>query len=228
MKLKYNRKNLRNYLIFTLGLYFLSLGVVLIVRSALGTTPISSPNYVLSLGTPLTLGTWTTLTNLLMMVAQWMLLRKDKPDLKKRRLEILLQLPFSMFFSAFIDFNMFATTSLLPVNYLSSLFLLLAGCFIQAVGVVLELKGNVVMMSAEGLVARIADRLDRPFSYVKIAVDVALVAIAVVLSYFWLGSIKGVREGSAIAAFLTGYIVKFLASKVMTQRTLNKIKRRFC
>lgn len=36
------------YLIFTLGLYCLSLGMVLIVTSSLGTTPISSMNYILS------------------------------------------------------------------------------------------------------------------------------------------------------------------------------------
>ena len=50
---------LKKYSVFILGLYFLAVGIVLIVRSALGTTPISSVNYVLSLNTPLSLGTWT-------------------------------------------------------------------------------------------------------------------------------------------------------------------------
>lgn len=40
------------YAIFIGGLYLLALGIVLIVRSSLGTTPISSENYVLSLHTP--------------------------------------------------------------------------------------------------------------------------------------------------------------------------------
>ena len=50
---------LKRYPVFILGLYFLSLGIVLIVRSALGTTPISSINYVLSINSALSLGTWT-------------------------------------------------------------------------------------------------------------------------------------------------------------------------
>ena len=50
------------YLVFVAGLYFLAAGVVLIVRSALGTTPISSVNYVMSLNTPLTHGTCTIIT----------------------------------------------------------------------------------------------------------------------------------------------------------------------
>ena len=44
------------YAVFIIGLYFLTLGVVLIIRSSLGTSPISSFSYVLSLNTPLTLG----------------------------------------------------------------------------------------------------------------------------------------------------------------------------
>ena len=59
---------IKRYLVFVLGLYFLAAGVVLIVRSALGTTPISSINYVMSLNTPLTLGTCTFIINMLLIV----------------------------------------------------------------------------------------------------------------------------------------------------------------
>lgn len=44
---------LKKYLVFVIGLYFLAAGIVLIIHSALGTTPISSVNYVLSLNSPL-------------------------------------------------------------------------------------------------------------------------------------------------------------------------------
>ena len=66
---------IKRYLVFILGLYFLAMGIVLIVHSALGTTPISSTNYVLSLNTPLTLGTWTFITNMLMVLIQLWLIR---------------------------------------------------------------------------------------------------------------------------------------------------------
>ena len=56
----------KRYLVFVIGLYFLAAGIVLIVRSALGTTPISSVNYVLSLNSPLSLGTCTFLINMLL------------------------------------------------------------------------------------------------------------------------------------------------------------------
>ena len=70
------KKILARYPIFTVGLYLLSLGIVLIIRSALGTTPISSLNYVLSLNTALSLGTCTFILNIFLIAGQfWLILR---------------------------------------------------------------------------------------------------------------------------------------------------------
>ena len=92
------------YLLFVTGLYFLAAGIVLILRSSLGTTPISSVNYVLSLNSALTLGTWTFVINMLLIAGQFWFIR----DRMTRRdtVEILLQMPFSLLFGLFIDFNM--------------------------------------------------------------------------------------------------------------------------
>ena len=136
----------KRYLVFVIGLYFLAAGIVLIVRSALGTTPISSVNYVLSLNSPLSLGTCTFLINMLLILGQFWVIRKNKT--RQDTIEILLQLPFSFIFSAFIDFNMALTSNLHPDNYGMSIALLLTGCMIQSIGVVLELKPKVAMMSA--------------------------------------------------------------------------------
>lgn len=63
------------YAVFIIGLYFLTLGVVLIIRSSLGTSPISSFSYVLSLNTPLTLGMATFILNMLLIAGQFWFLR---------------------------------------------------------------------------------------------------------------------------------------------------------
>lgn len=70
----------KRYLVFVIELYFLAAGIVLIVRSALGTTPISSINYVLSLNSPLSLGTCTFLINMLLILGQFWIIRKIRPD----------------------------------------------------------------------------------------------------------------------------------------------------
>lgn len=212
---------IKKYSVFVMGLYFLSVGIVLIVRSALGTTPISSVNYVLSLNSPLSLGTWTFIVNALLIIGQFWLIRENKN--RQDIIEILLQLPFSFIFSAFIDINMTLTNDLQPSGYGMSIALLLTGCIVQSVGVVLEIKPKVAMMSAEAFVKYASHRYHKEFGKFKVYFDITLVTLAVILSLLFTQCIEGVREGSLIAACITGYIVSFLNRKIMTRKTLHKL-----
>ena len=60
---------------FTAGVLLNAFGVALITKAALGTSPISSLPYVLSLRFPVTLGQFTFLMNMLFILAQVLLLR---------------------------------------------------------------------------------------------------------------------------------------------------------
>lgn len=212
---------LKRYLVFCLGLYFLAAGIVLIIHSTLGTTPISSVNYVLSLNTPLTLGTCTFIINMVLIAGQFWLVRHNNS--RQDTIEILLQIPFSFLFSAFIDFNMALASGLQPSGYVASIALLLLGCLVQSIGVVLELKPKVAMMSAEAFVKYASRRYNKEFGQFKVYFDVTLVTCAVILSLLFTQSIEGVREGSLIAACLTGYIVTFLNHKIMTRKMLYRL-----
>lgn len=216
----------KRYLVFVIGLYFLAAGIVLIIRSALGTTPISSINYVLSLNSPLSLGTCTFIINMVLILGQFWLIRKNRIRKNRTRqdiIEILLQLPFSFIFSAFIDFNMMLTSELHPANYGMSIALLLTGCMVQSIGVVLELKPRVAMMSAEAFVKYASRHYNKEFGKFKVYFDITLVTLAVILSLLLTQGIQGVREGSLIAACITGYIVSFLNQKIMTRKTLHRL-----
>lgn len=221
MSLNLMRGMVVRYLVFTCGLYFLSAGIVLIVRSALGTTPISSVNYVVSLNTPLTLGTCTFIINMLLIAGQFLIIRHRLT--RRDAVEILLQIPFSFIFSAFIDLNMALSVDIVPQSYLMSMALLLSGCLVQAVGVVLELKPRVAMMSAEAFVRYASESCHKDFGRFKVWFDVTLVSCAIFISLAFTHSIEGVREGSLIAALGTGYIVTFLNTRIMTRRNLHRI-----
>lgn len=212
----------KRYGVFVLGLYFLALGIVLIVRSTLGTTPVSSINYVLSLNLPLSLGTCTFITNMIMVGIQLALIRNGYGT-RKDCLEILLQIPLSFIFSSFIDFNMLLTESMVPAGYAMSMAVLLTGCLVQAAGVVLEIKPKVAMMSAEGLVKYTCRHCHKEFGNVKVYVDVTLVALAIATSLAFKAHIEGVREGSVVAALITGYIVNFLNRHVMTRKMYRRL-----
>ena len=54
---------LRRYLFFVVSLFINALGVAFITRALLGTSPITSVTYVLSLFTSLTMGEWTIIVN---------------------------------------------------------------------------------------------------------------------------------------------------------------------
>lgn len=181
------------YLTFIAGLYFLSLGIVLIVASTLGTTPISSINYVVTLHTPITLGTATFLINVLLIAGQFWLIRSGLGS-RKDRIEILLQLPFSLVFSIFIDINMAFIGSIEPTSYPMALAMLGAGCLSQATGVVLELKPNVAIMSAEGFVKYAARRYNKDFGRLKVIFDVVLVSSVLLLGIACSGHIEGVAK----------------------------------
>ena len=64
-----------HYLMLLLGLSLMSLGIAFSIRSALGTTPISSLPYALSLLTPLSVGALMILLNLVFVGLQSVILR---------------------------------------------------------------------------------------------------------------------------------------------------------
>lgn len=202
------------YAAFTFGLYLLGLAISLIVVSSLGTTPISSLNYVISLNTPLSLGMATFAFNMVIILIQFWLLRGGLGS-KKDYLEILMQIPFSLLFSAFIDINMSMVGSLHPSGYLWRVGVLLLGCLVQAVAVVIELRSNVVIMSAEGVVKYASRRYNQEFGKMKVRFDVVLVLLAVGCSLAMSGHIDGVREGTVIAAVLTGTLVSFIVTRIV-------------
>ena len=93
-------EKLKRYLIFLVGLFVNSLGVSLITKANLGTSPISSIPYVLSLNFPFTLGNFTIFFSIFLIVLQLIILRKNF------KLEHILQIPVSIIFGYFIDLTM--------------------------------------------------------------------------------------------------------------------------
>lgn len=218
------RNLFKRYLVFILGIYFLALGVVLFVISSLGTTPISSVNYILSLHFPLTLGMATFLFNMTLIAVELWLVHGI--GTRKDNIEILIQIPVSFLLGAFMDLNMAMLSWIHVTHYAQSLVLLALGCVIQSAGVVLEIKPDVAAMSAEGVVKHASRRYHREFGKTKVVFDVMLVSIAAVLSVGLSGHIEGLREGTVVAALCTGYIVSFLSAHVITRRNFYRLKKR--
>lgn len=198
----------KRYLVFLIGLFINSLGVSLITKAALGTSPISSIPYVLSLNFPFTLGQFTIFFSLLLIVLQLLILRKNF------KLEHLLQIPISVLFGYFIDLTMVMLFFVNPQSYLSSLIYLLVGCVILGFGVYTEVFANVAMLPGESFVRAVSSTWKTEFGSTKVAFDVSLTVIAAILSVFFAHRLDGVREGTIIAALLVGFIARLFGRKL--------------
>ncbi|POP33176.1 hypothetical protein C3B58_08720, partial [Lactonifactor longoviformis] len=68
---------IKRCLFFLAGLFIASLGVSCITKADLGTSPISSIPYVLSLGFTPTIGQFTIVLSILLILGQMLILKKD-------------------------------------------------------------------------------------------------------------------------------------------------------
>ena len=193
---------LKRYLLFLVGLFINALGVSLVTKASLGTSPISSIPYVLSLNFPFTLGNFTIVFSIFLILLQILILRKNF------KIENILQIPVSIVFGYFIDLTMYLFFWVNPENYLVKLIALLAGCIVLGFGVYLEVVADVVMLPGESFVRAIVQTWNTNFGTTKILFDSSMTIIAGVLSFVFFGKLNGVREGTIIAALLVGFIAR--------------------
>lgn len=198
----------RRYILFVISVFINAYGIAFITKAMLGTSPITSVNYVLSMFTPLTMGQWTIIVNLLFVLSE--LLMMTKAQLRADLRMYLIQIPVSLCFGTFIDISMTSLSWLNPAVYPMQLLSMLAGCVILACGITLEVKADVAMVAGEFFVRVLARRINGDFGYVKLGFDVGNVIVACVFSMLFIGGIHGVREGTVAAALLVGPIVHFL------------------
>ena len=202
-------EKLKRDLIFLVGLFVNSLGVSLITKANLGTSPISSIPYVLSLNFPFTLGNFTIFFSIFLIALQLIILRKNF------KLEHILQIPVSIIFGYFIDLTMILFSWVNPEAYIMKIVYLLIGCLILGVGVYMEVLADVVMLPGESFVRAIVLTWKTNFGTTKICFDVSMSVIAAVLSFVFAGRLDGVREGTVIAALLVGFIARLIGKKLV-------------
>ncbi len=196
---------IKRYVLFLVGLFINALGVSLVTKANLGTSPISSIPYVLSLNFPLTLGNFTIIFSIFLILLQILILRKNF------KLENILQIPVSIAFGYFIDLTMSMLAWLKPEMYALKVVALIAGCIVLGFGVYLEVLADVVMLPGESFVRAIVQTWSTNFGTTKIIFDSSMTVIAGVLSFIFFGKLNGVREGTIIAALLVGFIARLFS-----------------
>ncbi|MDR1806863.1 MAG: DUF6198 family protein [Propionibacteriaceae bacterium] len=189
---------------YALGLATLSFGIVVTTRAGLGVSPINSLPFVLSVVTPLSLGTGTLLMHLAQIAAQVALLRR------RTTLKVWLQLANALLFAQLIDL-VNGHLVLQATGYATGAAILALGIFATAAGTFLIVGADLVNSPPDGLVKAIAGQTKAAFGTVKIIHDSALVAVTATIGLAAAHWLVGLGPGTIAAAFLVGYLTKLFA-----------------
>ena len=111
-----NTELFKRYLLFIISLFCTAMGVSLAVKGGLGTSPISSVAYALSLNTPISLGYLLFIWNMTLLLLQIIILRKDFQKIQ------LMQIPLSLIFGWFTDFSKYIISECFTLTSDSSVF----------------------------------------------------------------------------------------------------------
>ena len=201
---RYHPNLVRQCLLLTGGLALAGLGVALTTRAGLGTSPISSLPYVLTFFTPLTFGMATFAVNILFVLGQVALLGRGFPALQYAQLGVVLV------FGVFIDLGMWVGGLWVPEAYWGRVAEVLAGSAVLAAGIALQIHADLLFNPGEGLVKALCRVTRARFAWTKMCFDVSLVASALLLSLLMLHAVRGLREGTVLAAFAVGLCLRWL------------------
>lgn len=190
--------------IFVAGVIINSFGIALITKGDLGTSQISSVPYVLSLRFPLSFGATTFMINLLFILLEIVLLRRNFPAVQ------LLQVAVNLVFSVMID----VSTALLGFWHVTAMWqrvaCVVAGCIVLGLGVVIEVSPNVLMVPGEGAVKALSTVSGVAYGTTKIIFDITLIVIAVILSFLFFGTLQGVGWGTVVSALCVGSVINLI------------------
>ena len=213
----------RRMLVFAVGLLVISLSIGFITKASLGTPPISSIPYSLSLIFPsLTLGNFTIMYSLLLVFLQLVILGKQAD-----KINLGLQVIISFVFGYFIDFGMMVLGDFSPELYWERIACVLVGCCGLAFGVYLQIIADFTMVPGDGFAYALSVKIrKKPYRVVRVSSDVTMIVIAAILGFIAMGNTGGVREGTVICALLVGTIagvyfsrLRWLTTRLILQET---------
>lgn len=205
------------HFLLLIALYIMTLGVVVCVRSMLGSSVISVLPYVFEYSgkqlpsiPALTIGEYTYIMNAILVLGQIIILRKQFEKVQ------LFQLLIGFVFGLLIDVNMLITQWLMPEQLYQKAITQIIGCTILSFGIATEVRCGSITMPGEGFPVAISKVCGIEFAKAKIIVDTSLVVLGIVCCYCFLGAWQWhiVGVGTLFAMFYIGLMVKFFSRRL--------------
>lgn len=208
-ELKHNSKSniLARIICYFAGLFIMTAGIALSVKSRLGVSPVSSVPNAMTLIWGIEMGKGTILVHSFFVLLQIIILRK------KFKLINLCQVLIGIVFGYFTTFCNWGVEQLFP-GVINSIWIRLLMQFISIIligfGLFFYMPAKILPLALEGLVMTINEATGFAVHKVKMCADISLVVISAVLGLIFLHNLGSVGIGTALAAVFVGMVLGLL------------------
>ncbi|WP_431769927.1 YczE/YyaS/YitT family protein [Streptococcus gallolyticus] len=195
----------KRLIMYFLGLFTMTIGVALSVKSDLGVSPVSSIPYTMTCIWGIEMGKATIIFHCFLVLLQMILLRRNfKPV---NLLQVLVGIVFG-YFTTFCNWGVsFLPT---PENLVIRLLMMLISTVIIAFGIFMYLPPNIMPLAGEGAMKAVSDVTGIAFPKVKVGFDITMVVISLISCLIFIKGLGSVGIGTIIAAFLVGSILNVI------------------
>lgn len=187
---------------YFIGLFVMTIGIALSVKSNLGVSPVSSIPYTMTCVWGIEMGKATILFHIVLVLIQILLLRKKFKPVQ------LLQVVIGAVFGYFTTFCNYMVSFLpTPENLGIRIIMVLASTVFVAFGIFLYLPADLIPLAGEGCMQAVSSVTHIEFSKVKIGFDCTMVLVSAITCLTVLHNLGSVGAGTIIAAILVGTLV---------------------
>ncbi|MCI5857350.1 MAG: cytidylate kinase family protein [Agathobacter sp.] len=198
---------------YFIGLFVMTIGIALSVKSNLGVSPVSSIPYTITCVWGIEMGKATILFHIVLVLIQILVLRKNFKPVQ------LLQILIGVVFGYFTTFCNYLVSFLpTPDNLGIRILMVLASTVFVAVGIFLYLPADLIPLAGEGCMQAVSTVTHIEFAKVKIGFDCTMVLVSAVTCLTVLHSLGSVGIGTIIAAVLVGTLVGIINRAFGRQR----------
>ena len=200
------------------GLFIMTAGIAVSVKSNLGVSPVSSIPYTITCVFGMEMGNATILFHVVLVLLQILLLRKNFKWIN------LCQVVVGIIFGKFTTLCnslvalLPSTDNMLPDNLAVRLVMMLGSTVLIACGIFFYLPANIMPLAGEGAMQAVSTITGIAFPKVKIGFDCSMVIISLVTCLIAIHSVGSVGIGTVMAAILVGFVLGLVTKAFGTWR----------
>lgn len=193
---------------YFIGLFIMTIGIAISVKSNLGVSPVSSIPYTMQVVWEIEMGKATILFHCFLVVLQILLLRKNFKMIN------LMQIGVGVIFGYFTTFcNWGASFLPTPSNLVVRLLMVLVSTVLVAFGIFLYMPPNIMPLAGEGAMQAVSDVTGIEFPKVKIGFDITMVCISLISCLTFIRNMGSVGIGTILAALLVGTVLGVISKR---------------